>query len=286
MISIAMPAYNRAHLLPRSIKSVLDQEYQQWELLIVDDGSTDNTDEVVSGFLKDPRIKYIKKENTGAAHSRNVGVNHAQFEWITFLDSDDEAKPNWLSEVSKVIEEFKPRIVSCGNDYIDSEGELTHIYLPDANKEIFSDIKYNVLSGTFFLKRADFIKIGGYDAVLKSGQHTELSFRIIPYIVSTNSIIKDIQHSLIKVHIHKGERIRTDPKMKYEGVTYCLEKHKVFFEARPMFKSEYLGIAGYNAHLIGLKKTAIHYFIKSFYTKPSLKRAFRILLYTFKPTNS
>lgn len=286
MISIAMPAYNRAHLLPRSIKSVLDQEYQQWELLIIDDGSTDNTDEVVSGFLKDPRIKYIKKENTGAAHSRNVGVNHAQFEWITFLDSDDEAKPNWLSEVYKVMEEFNPSLIFCGNDNINSDGKLNYVTLPIVYNKIFPNVKYNMLSGMFFLKRTDFIKLGGYDTEMKSGQHTELGFRLIPYLMSTNSIIKDIQQSLVKVHIHEGARIRTNPKMKYAGATYCLEKHEVFFKDRPTFKSQYLGIAGYNAHLIGLKKTAIHYFIKSFYTKPSLKSAFRILFYTLKPTKS
>lgn len=90
LVSIIMPSYNTAKFISETIESVLAQTYTNWELIIVDDCSTDNTDEVVKSFLSDNRIKYIKNEkNSGAAVSRNRALREAKGKWIAFLDSDD-----------------------------------------------------------------------------------------------------------------------------------------------------------------------------------------------------
>ena len=95
LVSIIMPSYNTAKFISQTIESVLAQTYTNWELIIVDDCSTDNTDEVVKSFLSDNRIKYIKNEkNSGAAVSRNRALREAKGKWIAFLDSDDL----WLPE--------------------------------------------------------------------------------------------------------------------------------------------------------------------------------------------
>ena len=89
LVSIIMPSYNTARFIEQSIQSVLNQTYKNLELIIVDDCSTDNTDEVVATFT-DERIRYIKNErNQGAAVSRNTAIEQAQGKWIGFLDSDD-----------------------------------------------------------------------------------------------------------------------------------------------------------------------------------------------------
>lgn len=90
MVSIIMPSWNTDKYIAESIQCVMDQTYKNWELLIVDDCSTDKTDDVVKPFLADKRIKYFKNEkNMGAALSRNRAMREAQGEWIAFLDSDD-----------------------------------------------------------------------------------------------------------------------------------------------------------------------------------------------------
>ena len=95
LVSIIMPSYNTGKFIEKSIQSVVNQTYQNWELLIVDDCSSDNTDEVVKPFLSDRRIHYYKNEkNSGAAVSRNKALREAKGRWIAFLDSDDL----WLSE--------------------------------------------------------------------------------------------------------------------------------------------------------------------------------------------
>ena len=96
LVSIIMPSWNTGNFIAESIQSVINQTYKNWELIIVDDCSTDNTDEVVS-FYKDQRIKYLKNEkNSGAAITRNKALREAQGEWIAFLDSDDLWAPEKL----------------------------------------------------------------------------------------------------------------------------------------------------------------------------------------------
>lgn len=100
LVSIIMASYNTAPFIAESIESVQAQSYTNWELLIVDDCSTDNsTDEVVKPFLSDPRIRYMKNEkNSGAAVSRNRALREARGKWIAFLDSDDLWMPEKLEK--------------------------------------------------------------------------------------------------------------------------------------------------------------------------------------------
>lgn len=102
MFSIIIPTYNRASFLPRAIQSVLAQIYENWELIVVDDGSNDNTREVVATF-KDERIRYIYQENQERSAARNTGINNAVGEWICFLDSDDEYMPEHLQSLFNEI---------------------------------------------------------------------------------------------------------------------------------------------------------------------------------------
>lgn len=90
LVSIIMPSYNTGRFIKETIESVLAQSYPTWELIIVDDCSTDDTDDVVSQYLADKRIRYIKNDNnSGAAVSRNRALREAKGKWIAFLDSDD-----------------------------------------------------------------------------------------------------------------------------------------------------------------------------------------------------
>ncbi len=282
LISIIIPTHNRAHLISRAIQSVIEQTYTNWELIIVDDGSTDNTENVLQPFLKDDRIKYVKKENSGAAHSRNVGVEKASGDWITFLDSDDEVNLNWLSEIVSMIETESPHLICCGCDKIDSEGNIIDKILPDEDPYLFGNVTYLMIGGTFAIKRSVFDKVGGYDWELRSGQHTELAFRIIPLLQRENKKIANIFKSLIKIHIHLGERIRGNPSMKIEGTLRSLDKHKEFFKKRKELRANYEGTVGRNAFLLGKKRKSMEYFLKSFQSKPSLTRFGRILFYSFR----
>ena len=99
LVSVIIPTYNHARYLGRALQSVVDQTYVNWEVIVIDNHSTDNTDEVVASF-SDPRITYLKIHNNGIiARSRNKGINIANGEWIAFLDSDDW----WAVEKLKIL---------------------------------------------------------------------------------------------------------------------------------------------------------------------------------------
>lgn len=99
LVSIIMPSYNTGRFIRETIESVLAQSYSAWELIIVDDCSNDNTDDVVNQYLTDERIRYIKNDtNSGAAMSRNRALREAKGKWIAFLDSDDLWEPDKLQK--------------------------------------------------------------------------------------------------------------------------------------------------------------------------------------------
>lgn len=99
LVSIIMPSYNTGRFIKETIESVLAQSYSEWELIIVDDCSTDNTDDIVKQYLANSKIRYIKNDaNSGAAVSRNRALREAKGKWIAFLDSDDLWEPKKLEK--------------------------------------------------------------------------------------------------------------------------------------------------------------------------------------------
>lgn len=130
LVSIIMPSWNTGRFIAESIQCVIDQTYDKWELVIVDDCSTDNTDEVIYPFLIDSRIKYLKNEkNSGAALSRNRAMREAQGEWIAFLDSDDLWMPDKLEKQVQFMQNHG--YVLSYHEYvkIDEEDNPLNIYV-------------------------------------------------------------------------------------------------------------------------------------------------------------
>jgi glycosyltransferase involved in cell wall biosynthesis len=93
-VSVIMPVYNAGRFVESAVQSVLNQSYENWELLLINDGSTDNSQQVLHPFLSDSRISYFEQENQGVSVARNVGLDNASGDWVCFLDADDEMYPN------------------------------------------------------------------------------------------------------------------------------------------------------------------------------------------------
>ena len=96
MISVIIPVYNKAHTLPNTLTSVINQTFSNFEVIIIDDCSTDNSVDVIKKFLSDKRFKLITQENKGVAITRNNGAAAAKFKYFVFLDADDEWKPDFF----------------------------------------------------------------------------------------------------------------------------------------------------------------------------------------------
>lgn len=127
-VSIILPTYNRAHCINNAIDSVRAQWYDDWELIVVDDGSADNTKGIVEGY-NDDRIHYVYKENGGSASARNVGLTHASGDVIMYLDSDDVYFSEAVSFVVNAFEKNPKGVFGIGN-------QLRRIMLMNAEREI------------------------------------------------------------------------------------------------------------------------------------------------------
>lgn len=130
IVSVILPTYNRANYIKDAIESVLDQTYRNIELLIIDDGSTDNTQAVIESYLKDNRIRYIKQKNSGAAVARNKGLELSKGKYVAFIDSDDMWEKNKL-EIQLAVMDALPDVAIVCSDFssIDAKGyvEKSHI---------------------------------------------------------------------------------------------------------------------------------------------------------------
>ncbi|MFX1713323.1 glycosyltransferase family 2 protein [Stutzerimonas stutzeri] len=126
LISVVIPAYNYAHLLARAIESVLKQLDEQTELLVIDDGSTDTTPQVIAALLeKNPAaFRYMRKENGGAASARNLGIEESRGQYLVFLDADDELADDALALLSAHLREHpQTRVVLAGHWTISEDGK-------------------------------------------------------------------------------------------------------------------------------------------------------------------
>lgn len=128
LVSIIMPSYNTGKYIAQSIQSVQRQTYKNWELIIVDDCSSDDTDEQIKPFLQDKRIRYYKNEaNSGAAVSRNKAIREAKGRWIAFLDSDDLWKTNKIEKQIEFMEKNHYAFSYTAYKEIDENGESTGV---------------------------------------------------------------------------------------------------------------------------------------------------------------
>lgn len=123
MISVIIPLYNKEAIIERTLKSVLSQDYDDFEVVIVNDGSTDNSAMIVRSF-HDKRIRFYTQENGGPSKARNAGVKHAKGDWIVFLDADDELTEGALSYFDHITSQYYDAdIIDCGG-YIHSDNNV------------------------------------------------------------------------------------------------------------------------------------------------------------------
>jgi glycosyltransferase involved in cell wall biosynthesis len=203
--SIIIPTYNRANFLPNAIQSVINQTFQDWELIIIDDGSIDNTKEVVFEF-NDSRIIYIYKDNNERSAARNTGIENAKGDFICFLDSDEQYLENHLDEFKQIIIKnlYKEAIYFC-NTYEEKAGIFNKIENTDALSG--NDIEYvvqNMISSNRVCIHSNILVKHKFNEHLRIGEDTELWTRILreyPLIANNKYTVVLTNHEDRTVHI-------------------------------------------------------------------------------------
>ena len=126
LFSIVLPVYNAEKYVANAINSVINQDYKNWELIIVDDGSNDNSYKVIKKFLNDNRINYIYEKNSGVSAARNNALKHANGDYVLFIDSDDYFSMNILDDMSKLLSKKNVDVVKFG--YFTERGMIRKKY--------------------------------------------------------------------------------------------------------------------------------------------------------------
>lgn len=191
MFSVVIPLYNKSAYILRSIESVLGQSYGNLELLIVDDGSTDDSLDKVKLHVKDSRLKIIEKENGGVSSARNRGIKEATFRYVSFLDADDCWHPEFLRNVARVISDhpnaeiigvkFKEVLFSqnCnGHELLDENINFVKVgnYFQNASKYPLFHSSSTVVNVSVFEN------VGYFDESLTHGEDLDMWFRIMIHV--------------------------------------------------------------------------------------------------------
>ncbi|WP_430468823.1 glycosyltransferase family 2 protein [Vreelandella titanicae] len=184
LVSIIMPTWNRGYVIAEAIASVLDQTYKNWELLICDDASSDNTQEVVDSF-NDKRIYYSKLEKTNGAVARNHGLKTATGDVYAFLDSDNIWSPNYLEEIVKAHSNTDTAIVYTA--FLDTQVSNDKFISVDKKYKEFSylDIAHRnyIDLNTVSLKPCVYLELGGFDPNLPRQQDWDLLVRYTSHYI-------------------------------------------------------------------------------------------------------
>ena len=221
LISVIIPTYNREKLIERAVRSVLNQSYSNLEVIVVDDGSTDQTEAIVKGIL-DERVHFYKMlENEGAGHARNEGVKLSNGEIIAFHDSDDEWRPEKLQrQMDYWLEHPEFSMVYCAYLCHLADGRMKRIPA-EQREELEGDLfapllKRNIIGApTILVMKKKFLECGGFDISYRSLEDWEFLLRFtrenkIGYV---NEILIDVHMGNDGVSSNVGEYFNSRCRM-------------------------------------------------------------------------
>ena len=279
LVSVVIPTHNRALILQEAIQSVLNQTYSKLEIIVIDDGSTDDTQSIINNF-EDERIVYIQQDHKGLPSARNKGIENAKGEYIAFLDSDDIWVPKKIEKQLKIFDNSKlnPGVVYCGVEYIDENGRKTKKEkLPAYRGNIFLELlgaRRNVVLGagsTILVKKGCFEECGLLDENLPYRVDLEFLIR-----TSKKFAFDYVGEALVKIRLHE-KRMSFDADTVIKGRELLFKKIYNDLKQHKKILAKYYYQTGMLYIQKGSKHKGREYMLKSIKTFP-LMRALKELL--------
>ncbi len=238
MFSIIIPVYNKAPYVEKAIQSVLDQTFQEFELIIVNDGSTDESLEIINSFyqkLKNDdterfkKVRIIDQKNQGVSMARNNGVEITKYDFIAFLDADDWWSPTYLDEMKGLIDEFPEAGIWASSYYVIKNNSQRLVRLgvePGFKKGIINyfqvyakTIEMPVWTGATIMKKSVFIAENGFKSTLALGEDFDLWIRVA---------LKNPVALINKPLSNYNFDVEQSSKAVVEDIIYPPEKHYIF----------------------------------------------------------
>jgi glycosyltransferase involved in cell wall biosynthesis len=247
--SVVISVFNKADFIEATLESVLAQTVRDFEVVILNDGSTDASEKYIQPFLTDPRCHYYSEENKGAAAGRNFVIKKAKGEFIALLDADDLWKPDYLEEQLRLIKKYPSEKVFATNSEVIDKGKTTprqySISLPEEDVVVdffeASNLEAILHSSTTVIKREVFDIVGFYNPTIKSGQDTDLYVRIgLKYKVVFSRKI------CVQYHVIENSLFRTSKRLEDKP---SFEAYEAFEADNPRLK-KFLDLSRYSLCII------------------------------------
>ncbi len=267
-VSIIIPTYNREHLLGRAIQSVLDQTYQNFELIIVDDGSTDDTEKLVKSFNSE-KIRYIwHGENKGPSAARNTGIQSAKGDYIAFQDSDDEWMPRKLEKQMRAFETASPAVGIVYTGRYSIKNDKKDYAPPTKWTPIDGDIFSSLLKACLvpaqvaLVKRDCFERAGMFDERFPALVDWELFLRMSRYYQ-----FKCINEPLV-IKYHQPDSITENQSACIKGFEQMLETYFEDIKQDKTLLARYYFWLGHLLYSNGKLSEGWNYFVRSLKAYP------------------
>jgi glycosyltransferase involved in cell wall biosynthesis len=261
LFSVVIPVFNRASSVCTTLESVYNQTFRDFEILVVDDGSTDALKDSLCNYITLSNFSYYFQANAGVSAARNRGAFLSNGEYLIFLDSDDHVTENWLLDYANEINTKHLDLIYCG---INRMKEDIIVSYTDPRNPFGNGVDIgNVLPGSFCIRRSFFDSVGGYDIQLSYGENTELGFRLklnnptISFISAPNLLYTIQENS-------HGKNARN----KMNAMDYTIQKHSTLFLQNSPMKKRFLSIAGVAAVQSNEFRKARSFFWEAVFIRP------------------
>jgi glycosyltransferase involved in cell wall biosynthesis len=277
--SVVVPTRDRAGRLPIAVHSVLAQREPSFEVVVVDDGSTDGTEAVVRSF-GDPRVRYVTDTGRGPSAARNTGARHARGAALVFLDDDDELLPGALETFGTAISAGGYRAVCAEAVQVSPDRRDWRTRFRDRRPDL-DRRRGSFLAGAFALDAALFAQVGGYNEHLRYSENTELGWRVQHALAGGHACI-GVLDEVVAVHYGRGDRsydeeryaaarlILDQPDLVDSGAVGSISPRKR--------RATYLALAGTSASRLGRRREAIALTVAAVRHDPTSPKRYRNLL--------
>ena len=240
-ISVIIPTYNRRADVVRAVMSVLEQTLAPHQVIVVDDGSTDDTEQAVRS-LPEP-VLYVRKENGGVSSARNLGFKHVSGDYVCLLDSDDRWAPDWLETATSAIQRTPGAAAAACTQLalVDPEGRSLGVRnsngLASGGVVLLPKLMLGGIMGSNLCLRTELLAdVGEFDPMLRTGEDMDFALRVaaLTRIAAVERPLIYVTHSLVSLskHVDTGNRLRVYDQFERRFPGLALRHHKDIQSAR------------------------------------------------------
>ncbi len=259
--SVVIATYDRSATIRRAVDSVLQQSCPSFELIVVDDGSTDRSANILAEYQSDPRLRVLRQSNRGRCAARNRGALAATGRVLTFLDSDDEVAIDWLESLVEAFDDPDVAVVCCGARIVVQRPGVCSpqdsLRLPRDLGPTYGHLKGLFLTGTYAIRRRVFVELGGYEESMAFSENTDLLHRLLPQLAGPHMRVKTIARPLMTFWNTRPAANEANASARLHAALLILKRHgHRYFRTSRRSYSNYCGIAAVNAARLGNRRLA------------------------------